>query len=147
VMWGERSAALYDIVYSLANVGASVLEVCLGFLKERGRAGRYLVTAVRTRWYLGAWRVGDGAAYGGAGEHLHRRPEAFVEQACRAAPVGHKPLVFQHGATQPTLQSSVREVYLLDSGTGKFARITPQSGHVLPVSTEPGKARVYLSSI
>ncbi len=43
-----------------------------------------------------------------------------------------------------TLRSSVGEIYLLDSRTGAFARITPQSGNVLPVSIAPGKARLYL---
>jgi hypothetical protein len=47
-------------------------------------------------------------------------------------------------STRLTLQSSVREVYRLNSGTGVFARVTPQSGNVLSLSIEPGKAQLYL---
>jgi hypothetical protein len=47
-------------------------------------------------------------------------------------------------STRLTLRSTVREVYLFNSGTGTFARITPQSGNVLSVSIAPGKAQLYL---
>jgi hypothetical protein len=46
--------------------------------------------------------------------------------------------------TKPTLQSSVREVYRINSGTGTFARITPQSANVLSLSIDLGKAQLYL---
>jgi hypothetical protein len=47
-------------------------------------------------------------------------------------------------STRLTLQSSVGEIYRLNSGTGAFARVTPQSGNVLSLSIAPGKAQLYL---
>ena len=46
-------------------------------------------------------------------------------------------------STRLTFHSSVMEVYRLNSGTGTFDRVTPQSGNVLSLSIAPGRAQLY----